>query len=104
MFFPWSRFEGHLSLWGGGRADRGFSRGHWSLEGAEVLRAVMGERRPAAFASLSRFGRILRFLRACCERSRRRRELAGLSDRLLEDVGLCRLLVERETRKWPWQD
>ncbi len=37
------------------------------------------------------------------ERSRQRRQLAALGDRMLRDIGVSASDVERETRKWFWQ-
>jgi uncharacterized protein YjiS (DUF1127 family) len=41
-------------------------------------------------------------LSACLERSRQRRDLAGLSNELLKDIGLTRADVARECSRWPW--
>jgi uncharacterized protein YjiS (DUF1127 family) len=37
------------------------------------------------------------------ERSRQRRDLARLDDRMLRDVGVSRSAAFAETRKWFWQ-
>jgi uncharacterized protein YjiS (DUF1127 family) len=44
------------------------------------------------------------WLLTCNERRRQRYTLAGLSDRLLADLGLSRSDVSREIEKWPWQN
>jgi uncharacterized protein YjiS (DUF1127 family) len=50
----------------------------------------------------SRLAEALAWLAACVERSRQRRDLAGLSDALLKDLGLSRAEVLRECGRWPW--
>jgi uncharacterized protein YjiS (DUF1127 family) len=42
------------------------------------------------------------WLGACLERSRQRRDLGGLSDELLKDIGVSRADVARECGRWPW--
>lgn len=37
------------------------------------------------------------------ERVKQRRQLAALGDRMLRDIGVSTADVERETRKWFWQ-
>ena len=50
---------------------------------------------------LARFaGRLLHWH----ERADQRRDLAGLDDRLLKDIGLSRADAYRESAKWFWQD
>ncbi len=47
--------------------------------------------------------RVASTLRLWEERYRQRRQLAGLSDHLLEDFGVTRAEARAETAKWFWQ-
>ena len=47
-------------------------------------------------------GETVAWFTACLKRSRQRRDLAGLSDELLKDIGLSRADVARECGRWPW--
>jgi uncharacterized protein YjiS (DUF1127 family) len=42
------------------------------------------------------------WLGGCLERSRQRRDLGGLSDELVKDIGISRANVVRECGRWPW--
>ena len=46
---------------------------------------------------------LLATLKLWKERVTFRRELARINDRLLDDIGLTRAVIERETDKWFWQ-
>lgn len=47
--------------------------------------------------------RIPGLVRTWVRRANERRVLAELNDRMLADIGLTRIEVERETRKYFWQ-
>ncbi len=52
------------------------------------------------------FQRIMHFINAGLERSayqRTRRHLLRLNDRILEDMGFSRELLERGQKAWPWR-
>jgi uncharacterized protein YjiS (DUF1127 family) len=53
-------------------------------------------------SAVDRLGEAVAWLGACLERSRQRRDLGGLSDELLKDIGLTRAEVARECGRWPW--
>ena len=46
---------------------------------------------------------VLQMLRRVRERTRQRRALGELDDRLLADIGLTREQALRECRKWSWE-
>jgi uncharacterized protein YjiS (DUF1127 family) len=48
--------------------------------------------------------RLLYLLLRWQERSRQRRQLAGLDDDRLKDIAVSRADAEREARKWFWQE
>jgi uncharacterized protein YjiS (DUF1127 family) len=48
-------------------------------------------------------GQVARTLRAWARTSRERRELSGLDDRMLADIGIGRADVERERGRRVWQ-
>jgi uncharacterized protein YjiS (DUF1127 family) len=61
------------------------------------LARVLGSGVPAALAMM------VRVLRTWRERERERRELAMLSPRDLDDIGLSFSSVRDEISRWPWQ-
>ena len=69
---------------------------------------MIGIRRAGTeFASRVSFGRIAvdlaRLFALWRERSRQRRALMKLDERMLRDVGIGRIEADNEARKWFWQ-
>ena len=48
-------------------------------------------------------GNLARLVVLWCRRSRQRRALEKLDDRLLRDIGIGRIDADNEARKWFWQ-
>lgn len=59
------------------------------------------EAAPAPPAPIGRWRALAGWFRACCARSRQRRELSLMSDEQLRDIGLSRAAVARECGRWP---
>lgn len=54
-------------------------------------------------ATVGRLGAALEEIARWRDRARGRRQLAGIDDRGLADIGITRADVFQETRKWFWQ-